>query len=101
MIGVPSESNPLWYHNAEFCADRTVYSNETIFPLKELTFEGHLFKVPNDCHKYLTETYGDYMSMPKGGILHHQGNNGDKGIIYNIVKHNTDIEAVTEKLKKY
>lgn len=100
MIGNPSNQDPLWYHNVEFCADRTVYSNDTIFPLKEMIFEGHLFKVPNDCHKYLTETYGDYMSMPKGGILHHQGGNGDNGIIYNVVKYNTDIEAKIEELKK-
>lgn len=101
MIGSPSESNPLWYHNAEFCADRTVYSNNTIFPLKEMSFEGHLFKVPNDCHQYLIETYGDYMSMPKGGILHHQGGNGDNGIIYNVIKYNTDIEAKIEELKRF
>ncbi len=101
LIGVSSETNPLWYHNAEFCADRTVYSNDTIFPLREMTFEGHVFKVPNDCHKYLTETYGDYMSMPKGGILHHQGGNGANGIIHNVIKHKTDIEAKIEELKKY
>lgn len=101
MIGIPSETKPLWYHNAEFCADRTVYSNNTIFPLKEMSFEGHLFKVPNDCHQYLKETYGDYMSMPKGGILHHQGGNGDNGIIYNVVKYATDIEAKIDELKKY
>lgn len=101
MIGCPSNDNPLWYHNVEFLADRTVYSDNTIFPLKEISFEGYLFKVPNDCHKYLTETYGDYMSMPKSGVLHHQGGNGDKGIIYNVVKYNTDIEAKIEELKKY
>lgn len=101
MIGMPSESNPLWYHNVEFCADRTIHSNDSIFPLKEMTFEGHLFKIPNDCHRYLTEIYGDYMSMPKGGILHHQGGNGDKGIIHNVVKYNTDIDAKIEELKNY
>ncbi len=101
MIGSPNYDNPLWYHNPEFCPDRTVYSNDTIFPLKELEFEGYLFKVPNDWHKYLKETYGDYMSMPKSGVLHHQGGNGDKGIIHNVVKYNTDIEAKIEELKKY
>lgn len=100
-IGVPSETNPLWYHNVEFCADKTVHSNDSIFPLKEMIFEGYLFKVPNDCHLYLTELYGDYMSMPKGGILHHQGGNGDKGIIYNVVKYNTDIEVKIKELKNY
>ena len=101
MIGIPSENNPLWYHNVEFCADRTVHSNNSIFPLKEMSFEGHLFKVPNDCHSYLTELYGDYMSMPKGGVLHHQGGNGDKGITYNVVKYDTDIQAKIDELKSY
>lgn len=101
MIGSPSSNNPLWYHNPEFCPDRTVYSNNTIFPLKELEFEGYMFKVPNDYHRYLTETYGDYMSMPKSGVLHHQGGNGENGIAYNIVKYKTDIEAKIAELKKY
>lgn len=101
MIGSPSSNNPLWYHNPEFCPDRTVYSNNTIFPLKELEFEGYMFKVPNDYHQYLTETYGDYMSMPKSGVLHHQGGNGENGIAYNIVKYKTDIEAKIAELKKY
>lgn len=101
IIGLPSNTSPLWYHNPEFCSDRTVYSNNTIFPLREMEFEGYPFKVPNDCHKYLEETYGDYMSMPKSGILHHQGGNGNQGIIYNVIKHKTDIEAKIEELKKY
>ncbi len=101
FVGESNYNNPLWYHNVEFCADRTVYSNDTIFPLKELSFEGHLFKVPNDCHTYLAEIYGDYMALPKSGILHHQGGNGDKGIIHNVVKYNTDIEAKIEELKNY
>lgn len=101
MIGCYSDTNQLWYHNPEFCPDRTVYANDTIFPLKELPFEGYMFKIPNDYDKYLTETYGDYMSMPKGGVLHHQGGNGDKGITYNVVKYNTYLETVTKELKSY
>ncbi len=101
MVGAPSDSSPLWYHNVEFCADKTVHPDETIFPLKEMSFEGHIFKVPNDCHAYLTEIYGDYMRMPKSGILHHQGGNGDEGIIYNVVKYKIDIDEVIEQLKKY
>ena len=34
-------------------------------PLKELEFEGKMYKVPNDSDKYLTKVYGDYMKLPK------------------------------------
>jgi lipopolysaccharide cholinephosphotransferase len=36
-----------------------------IFPLKELTFEGHKFLAPHDYDKLLKYTYGDYMQFPK------------------------------------
>jgi len=38
---------------------------ETIFPLKQMDFEGYLFSVPNDTHKYLCNCYGStYMEIP-------------------------------------
>ena len=101
MIGHYSDTNQLWYHNPEFCPDRMVYANAAIFQLKELPFEGYMFKNPNDYNKYLMEIYGDYMSMPKSGVLHHKGRKGDKGITYNVVKFNTYLETVTKELKSY
>jgi len=38
--------------------------NSTIFPLKEILFEGRFFPVPCDAHLYLTWQYGDYMQIP-------------------------------------
>ncbi|HYH03314.1 MAG TPA: LicD family protein [Bacillota bacterium] len=45
---------------------REVHSYHSVFPLKELIFEGETFSVPNDCHQYLCDLYGDtYMQWPK------------------------------------
>ncbi len=35
-----------------------------IFPLSEVTFEGHSFKAPRDTDAYLRKLYGDYMRLP-------------------------------------
>lgn len=100
IIGAESRDNPVWYHNAEFCADRTVYSDETIFPLRKIEFEAYEFFAPNDCHTYLKETYGDYMSFPKGGMLHHKGGN-NISIIENSIKHKVNMDEFLEEMKQY
>jgi lipopolysaccharide cholinephosphotransferase len=41
-----------------------VFEKEDLFPLKEAVFEGSLFPVPANAHKYLALQYGDYMKMP-------------------------------------
>lgn len=37
---------------------------EEIFPLREIEFEGHKFKAPNNPDAYLTNEYGNYMQIP-------------------------------------
>ena len=36
----------------------------TIFPLGEITFEGHTFKAPADVDRYLRDLFHDYMQLP-------------------------------------
>ena len=41
------------------------HSYDTIYPLKEIEFEGEKFSCPNNYDKYLKTVYEDYMSYPK------------------------------------
>lgn len=100
IIGPPAMHNPIWYHNVEFNADSCLYENDMIFPLKKMTFEGYEFFVPNDCHRYLTVKYGDYMSVPKNGVLHHFGGRG-KPLYENSIKHGVDMNAFLEEIRRY
>lgn len=40
------------------------YTKEMIFPLKDISFEGHTFLCPANPGLYLTSIYGDYMKIP-------------------------------------
>jgi len=45
--------------------DRPYYRYSDIFPLQEISFEGHSFYGPNDIQRYLTILYGaNYLSPP-------------------------------------
>ena len=41
-----------------------IHSYDTIFPLREIEFEGQMFPCINNVDKYLKDVYGDYMSYP-------------------------------------
>lgn len=43
---------------------------KTIFPIKELEFEGLKFSVPNNYDKHLRSIYGDYMKIPRETHIH-------------------------------
>lgn len=47
------------------CRNSRFLKREWCFgPEKKLPFEGELFRVPSDPHAFLTEMYGDYMTLP-------------------------------------
>lgn len=98
IIGSTSVSDCLWYHSVEGCGDNTIFENDTIFPLKKMRFEDYEFYVPNDCHTYLKECYGEYMNIPKGGVLHHKGGN-NKPIYENSIKHNVNMDDFLNDIK--
>ncbi|MBR5503983.1 MAG: LicD family protein, partial [Methanobrevibacter sp.] len=53
-----------------------IFKTEDIFPLKELEFENKAYTVPNNPDAYLTQTYGDYLNLPK--VIHHHHDRFDK-----------------------
>jgi hypothetical protein len=40
------------------------YERSCVEELADYSFEGEIFKGPKDYHKYLTDLYGDYMTLP-------------------------------------
>ena len=61
-----SSKNILIYDLKALVAN-ALYSERTlkqIFPLKQISFEGHTFFCPNDTNAFLTETYHNYMEIP-------------------------------------
>ena len=70
-----------------------VYPYDAIFPLGTIQFEGFTFPAPHDPHKILTTLYGDYMSFPHEGVVHHGGDKraAERGV--------TDLDALLVKLE--
>lgn len=53
------------------------YCNDDIFPLRRIEFEGYDFFCPNNYTEILTQNYSNhYMSLARGGILHHDQGRG-------------------------
>lgn len=43
---------------------RTIVSKESLFPIIKVNFEDGLFNIQSNYHDYLTQLYGDYMTLP-------------------------------------
>ena len=64
-------SDLVWGLDFNHCWKNWVHSNDTIFPLTEIDYEGGKYPCANNTHKYLTEVFGGYMEYPsKIGIGH-------------------------------
>lgn len=60
-----AESDLVWGIDFNHAWKNWYYSNDTIFPLKEIEFEGEKFLCINNIDKFLSEVYGDYMAYPR------------------------------------
>lgn len=57
-----------------------IYATEDIFPLKEMSYYGLNYKIPNNYHKILSQTYGDIYSLPNDILGHNHVKISDKTI---------------------
>ncbi len=61
----------VWGIESSHVAKNWFHSYDTIFPIKDVEFEGYNFMCMNKPEVYLAKTYGDYMSYPsKIGLGH-------------------------------
>ncbi len=52
------------YGDSIVSKERDFYSYKDIFPIKEIEFEGYIFKCPNNPEIYLRKLYGNYLELP-------------------------------------
>ena len=43
---------------------KNIYQKDTVFPHSDVMFEGKKYHAYHDTDKYLTQLYGDYMTLP-------------------------------------
>lgn len=77
---LPKESNcekKLYFVAPERNIDNNLnFDYSDIYPIKELSFEGYLFKVPNNYNEVLIQNFSkSYMTLARGGVLHHGNGN--------------------------
>lgn len=79
----------------------SIFKKEYLFPLSELQFEGISLKVPADSKTILSNYYGDYLSFPKSGLLHHGENTGRPPLsLWAKLYGGDDMKNVKEYLEK-
>lgn len=71
-----------------------VLEYDTIFPLKQITFENHLFFGPNKPRKRLSITFGDFMAYPSTFVSQHFHTES-------MLKSNVLISTICEFIDKY
>ena len=69
---VDESIHPTVFDSIDFPhSNHEIVDYETIFPLKEIEYEGYKFPCPNDVEKVLKIKFGDYMTMPKNCYPRH------------------------------
>ncbi len=56
-----------------------LYDYDVIFPLNTINYEGYEFSCPNKMHEFLTQLYGDYMTLPEDCYPRHANSEGFQG----------------------
>ena len=61
------------YYAHDYLSHNTIYSfrKNKIYPLKEIVFEGHIFRIPHDSDYFLKILYDNYMTLPPESARHH------------------------------
>ena len=61
-----AENCPVLFYGIDYPHphDMIVFNYDTIFPLKEIEFEGIKCMAPNNISRYLFPLYGDYNTLP-------------------------------------
>lgn len=62
-------SDVIYSHSNEVSFEGEIHIKD-LYPLKEIRFRTHNFKVPQNPHNYLRKKYGDYLKIPKDEDLY-------------------------------
>lgn len=94
-------SNVFYILEMEFLRKHCyVQSENSIYDLSVAKFEDYEFNIPRDYDSYLRVIYGDYMSFPHGGVLHHGDAMGRPPLGDWAKLHGVDMEKVKMELEK-
>lgn len=71
ILGFLFSNRKMYAH--DYLSHNTVYrfKKDRIYPLKDVEFEGHIFKIPKDVDYFLRILYGNYMTLPNENARNH------------------------------
>lgn len=67
---LPEDQHPAIFFSPVLDFNK-ILEYDTIFPLKQISFEGQLYSVPNQPRKRLRNLYGDFMTYPSTFVSQH------------------------------
>lgn len=60
----------LWASMDDVSAEKCLYHDDVLFPVRSVEFEGHMLPAPNKLDEYLTHCYGDWHELPPESERH-------------------------------
>lgn len=93
------DSGNTFYYGTE-SVFRHKHPVKDVLPLGEVSFEGYMFAAPHDTNAYLTTKYGNYMGLPRNGVLHHGDLSGRPSLSQWAKINGIDMLQIKEQLKK-